>query len=142
MSETAGIVFLVGRILFAAFFATATVGHFTRGEMMVGYARARGFALAGVSGKPAGVLLALGVVSVVVGVWPDIGALLLAAFGVVTAVGVHSFWKDADPQHKMTEMQNHVRNWTFIGAAIALFAVFASLGDRTPFVLAPPLIRL
>lgn len=142
MSDPAGVVFLVGRILFAAFFTTAAIGHFTRGEMMIGYGRARGFALASVGGKPAGVWLALGVVSVVFGVWPDIGALLLAAFAVVTAFGVHSFWKDADPQQKLTEMQNHVRNWTFVGAAVALFVVFATLGERVPYVLVPPLIRL
>ena len=34
------------------------------------------------------------------------------------------------------------RNWTFVGAALALFAVFASLGARVPYVLVPPLIRL
>lgn len=142
MSDTAAIVFLVGRILFAAYFVMATVGHFTRGGMMVGYGRARGFPLAAVSGWPAGVWLALGVVSIVLGVWPDIGALLLAAFPIVTALGVHSFWKDSDPQQKLTEMQNHVRNWTFVGAALALFAVFASLGSQAPYVIVPPIVRL
>lgn len=142
MSDTAAIVFLIGRILFAAYFAMAAMGHFTRGQMMVGYAQARGFALAGMSSWPAGIWLVLGVVSIVFGVWPDVGALLLAAFPIVTAMGVHTFWKDADPQQRMTEMQNHVRNWTFVGAAIALFAVFASLGDRVPYILVPPLIRL
>ncbi len=142
MSDTAGIVFLVGRILFAAFFVTATMGHFTRGGMMVGYARTRGFALAGAGGGPAGVWLALGVASVVLGVWPEIGALLLAAFSAVTAFSVHTFWKDADPQRKLTEMQDHVRNWTFVGSALVLFSVFASLGARVPFVLVPPLIHL
>ena len=110
------------------------------GEMMVGCAR--GFALVGMSSWPAGIWLVLGVASIVFGVWPDVGALLLAVFAIVTALGVHTFWKDADPQQRMTEMQNHVRNWTFVGAAIVLFAVFASLGDRVPYVLVPPLIRL
>lgn len=41
----------------------------------------------------------------------------------------------------MSEQQNHFRNWTFIGAALALFAVFASLGEGTPYVIVPPLIR-
>jgi uncharacterized membrane protein YphA (DoxX/SURF4 family) len=141
MSDTAAIVFLVGRILFAAYFAMAAMGHFTRGGMMVGYARARGFALAGVSSWPAGIWLVLGVVSIVFGIWPEIGALLLAGFPIVTALGVHTFWKDADPQQRVTEMQNHVRNWTFVGAGLGLFAVFASLGDRVPYALVPPLIR-
>lgn len=141
MSDTAGLVFLIGRILFAAYFAMAGMGHFTRGEMMAGYARGRGFALAGASTWQAGIWLVLGVVSIVFGIWPDIGALLLAGFAVVTALGVHTFWKDADPQQKMTEMQNHVRNWTFAGAALVLFAVFAALGDAVRYVLVPPLIR-
>ncbi len=141
MSDTAGIVFLVGRILFAFFFATAGVGHFSRGEMMAGYARSRGFWLAGAASWPAGVWLVLGVLSVVLGVWPDIGALSLAAFAILTAGGVHSFWRETEAAQRLTELQNFSRNMTFIGAALALFAAFAALGPRVPYVIVPPLIR-
>ncbi len=44
MSDAAGVVVLIGHILFAYFFgAVAGVGHFKRDQMMRGYARQAGF---------------------------------------------------------------------------------------------------
>lgn len=141
MSDAVGIVVLIGRILFAVHFLVAATGHLTQGGMMVGYARSKGFPLAFGAGWPAGVWLLAGALSVLLGVWPELGALLIALFVVVTALGIHQFWTIQDPAQRQAEMLNFTRNVTFLGAAIALFGFFAAAGGDLKFALLKPLIH-
>jgi putative oxidoreductase len=141
VSDLVALVFLVGRILFVAFFVLSARGHLTRGQMIVGYARSKGFPLWAVSGWQAGVWLALGSASVALGVWPDLGALLLALFVLITAFGIHRFWEIAEPQPRQAEQMNFFRNLTYLGGALALFAAFVALGDQLRFSLTGPLLR-
>ena len=39
MSTTAGVILVVGRVLFAVFFANSAYGHFKNHKMMTGYAK-------------------------------------------------------------------------------------------------------
>jgi hypothetical protein len=76
MSDTAGVVVLIGRILFAFFFgAVAGVGHFKRDQMMRGYAQQAGFPVPAIAGWVAGLWLISGALSVAAGIWPDVGSL-------------------------------------------------------------------
>ncbi len=71
MSTAAGVVVLIGRILFAYFFgAVSGVGHFKRDQMMRGYAQQAGFPVPAVAGWVAGLWLIVGAVSVGLGIWP------------------------------------------------------------------------
>lgn len=141
MTDAAGVLLLLGRILFAAFFVVSMLGHLTRGEMMVGYARSKRFPLAAFAGWPAGAWLALGALSIVLGVWPDIGALLLALFVALAAFGIHNFWTLTDPGQRQTERFSFFRNLTYLGAALALLAFFVSVGDKLKFTITGPLFR-
>lgn len=141
MSDTAGLVLLAGRILFSVMFLVSGVGHLTRGQMMVGYARSKAFPLAAVSGWPTGLYLLVGALSVALGIWPDVGALLLALFVTVSAFYFHNFWAVEDPETRQTEQLNFFRNITLLGASIVLFACFASAGAGLQFALTAPLIQ-
>ncbi|MBI4311490.1 MAG: DoxX family membrane protein [Chloroflexi bacterium] len=141
MSDTAGILLLVGRVLFAAFFAFSAMGHLMRSPMMVQYARSKKVPLAPLGGWPAGVALAAGSLSVVLGLWPDLGALLLGLLATIFAPTVHKFWAEKDPMARMNEQMSFIRNVALLGAAIALFTVFAWLGDGLRFAITAPLIR-
>lgn len=133
MSGIAAGLLLAGRIVFSVFFLMSAWAHLVRAPQMEGYAKSVGFPVPQLAGWPSAVWLFVGAVSVAAGIWPDVGALMLAAWMVPTALFFHSFWKLEDPTQRMTQTQLFWRNVTFLGAALCLFAVFVGLGDGIPF---------
>src|SRR6266498_1410554 len=90
MSAATGAIVLAGRVLFASFFgAVAGVGHIRRSDQMEGYSKGVGFPVPFIAGWPTGLWLIAGAVSIALGIWPDIGALMIAAvlFGTFVALG-------------------------------------------------------
>jgi uncharacterized membrane protein YphA (DoxX/SURF4 family) len=120
------IVILVGRILFAAVFLFSAVAHFSQAKAMTGFAQSKGVPLAGPAVYGGGVLLGLGGLSVLLGIWPDLGALLLVVFLVPTAVLMHGFWRESDPQARQMEQIQFFKDLGLAGAALTLFGLFAS----------------
>jgi uncharacterized membrane protein YphA (DoxX/SURF4 family) len=118
------VVLLVGQILYGALFLGAAVGHLTQTRAMAGYAAARGVPLATAATMLTGVQILVGGVSVILGVWADLGALLLAAFLLPTAVLMHAFWRETDPTAKQMETIQFNKDIALGGAALAFFWVF------------------
>lgn len=73
-----------------------------------------------------GVQIALGGLSVILGLWGDLGSLLLVAFLLPTAVLMHGFWKDTDPMTKQMEMVQFNKDVALAGASLALFWVYSN----------------
>lgn len=140
MSDAAGLVFLLGRIVFALPFLGSSVFHFRQAGQAEGYARSVGFPLPGLAGWPAGLWLLAGSGSIALGVWPDLGSLMIALWAIPTILWFHAFWR-VEGEQRMTQQLLFGRNVMFLGAALALFAVFASLGPEAPFTLVDPLFR-
>lgn len=86
-------------------------------------------------------MMVVGVVSVLFGIWPDIGALLLALSVIPTAVLMHAFWKETDPQAQQMEQIQFMKDLSLGGAAIALFGFFAGVEDLG-LTITGPLITL
>lgn len=117
---------LVGRLLFAGLFLGSGVGHFTQTQMMAGYAQSKGVPSARASVIGTGVMIVVGALMVLLGVWADLGALLLVVFLVPTAVVMHGFWNLTDPQSKQMEQTQFLKDLALAGAALMLFAFFAT----------------
>lgn len=100
---------LIGRILFALLFLGAGMGHFSQREMMTGYAASKGVPAAGLLVPLSGAVSILGGLMVAVGVWPDLGALLLVAFLVPTAFLMHAFWRESDRRARPTSRASSSR---------------------------------
>jgi uncharacterized membrane protein YphA (DoxX/SURF4 family) len=115
------IVFLVGRVLLALVFLLSAVGHLTQSKGMAQYAQAKGVpaAEAGVIGS--GLVFALGGVGLVLGVWTDVAALLIALTLVPVSFMMHAFWKETDPQAKQGEQINFNKNLALIGGLLVVF---------------------
>jgi putative oxidoreductase len=142
MSTAAGLLMLLGRILYSVQFGISAVGHIRASGMFVGMARSKGVPVAGVAGWPSGIYLAIGSASVVFGIWPDIGAIMLGLWCIPTAVLIHNFWTIEDANDRRAQRMSFVRNVTYLGGAVGLLAAFAALGDSLGFSLTSPLIHL
>ncbi|WP_159923873.1 MULTISPECIES: DoxX family protein [Nocardia] len=135
------VVVLIGRVLFAVLFLTSTVGHFTQTEAMAGYARSKGVPMAKAAVLGSGVLFGLGGLSVLLGIWADLGSLLLVIALLPTAVVMHRFWQETDPQIKQAETTQFAKDLALAGAALMLFAFFAHV-DELGLTVTRPLFDL
>lgn len=133
------IVILIGRILFAALFLSSAFGHFTQYKQMAGFAQSKGVPMAVPAVLGGGVLLGLGGLSVLLGIWPDLGALLLVIFLVPTALTMHAFWRETDEQARYLEMIQFFKDMSLAGAALMLLGLFAELGEDLGLVITQPL---
>jgi len=120
------VIVLIGRILLVALFIGAGYGHLTQTDAMSGYAQSKGVPSARLAVQVSGVLILVGGVMVLLGIWPDLGALLLFIFLVPTALLFHAFWKETDPQARQMEMVQFQKDMALAGASLLAFALFAS----------------
>ncbi|GKV73748.1 DoxX family protein [Pseudarthrobacter oxydans] len=132
---------LIGRILFSAIFLTSGYAHLARRQMMTAYATGKGVPLARLLVPATGVQIILGALMILLGIWQDLGALLLVIFLVPTAVLMHPFWKENDAQMQAVEQSQFMKDMALAGAALVMFAVFAGLGDDLGLVVAGPLFN-
>ena len=68
-----------------------------------------------------GVQILLGGASVVLGVWGDLGSLVLVVFLAATAVWMHAFWRETDPMNRQMEMVHFNKDVALTGAALGSF---------------------
>ena len=143
MSDTGALIFLIGRILFPlGVLIAGTTFHIGKSSMAEGYAKQIGFPVSAVAGWPTGLWMTAGSLSVMLGIWGDVGALMIAAFVVPAAAWFHRFWAMDDPQQKMTQNAFFFRNVALLGGSLILFAVFATVGHDLSFTLTDPLFDL
>ena len=123
------IVLIVGRILFALIFINSGFAHFAQREAMTGYAQFKKVPAAKLAVPLSGVMILLGGLSIVLGLWMDLGALLLAIFLIFSAFMMHNFWTIDDATQKMNETVAFFKNLSMAGAALIILAVIANGGD-------------
>ncbi|MGH7507925.1 MAG: DoxX family membrane protein [Gemmatimonadales bacterium] len=115
--------FLLGRLLFGGFFLVSGYRHFTGVAGMAPYAASKGVPAPKLAVLVSGVLLALGGLSILLGLYSRLGVLLLACFLIPVTFVMHNYWADTDPQtRQMNEIQFH-KNLALLGAALMLLLV-------------------
>jgi uncharacterized membrane protein YphA (DoxX/SURF4 family) len=124
VTGTEGIVLLVARVLLGGVLAFMGLNHFLQTEQMTGYAQHKGVPAPTVSVFASGLVLVLGGVAVVIGVFPALGAVALAGFLLVSALLFHDFWAVPADQ-RQDEMTQFLKNVALAGGALAL-AVLAA----------------
>jgi putative oxidoreductase len=132
---------LIGRVLFVFLFLGSAVGHFTQTDSMADYAASRGIPAPRLAVLAAGVLMLVGGLSILLGIWADLGALLLAIVLAPTAFLMHRFWAETDEQTKQGEMIHFNKDLALTGAALMLFAFFAHT-DELGLTITGPLFDL
>lgn len=132
------VVLLIGRILFAVIFITSGVMfHILGRAMATPYARAAGAPLPELTVPLSGLAIAAGGVLIVLGIWVDLAALVIAANLVLFALFMHAFWKVGDPQQRMMEQVQFQKDTALAGGALILFYLFQQFGDQIGLVVGP-----
>ena len=119
-------VLAIGQILFALIFINSGIGHLTKLDAMTGYAQYKKVPAAKLSVIVSGLMILVGGVFVALGIYADLGALLIAIFLIPTAFIMHAFWKETDATAKMNETIGFFKDLSLAGAALIIMAVIAN----------------
>jgi uncharacterized membrane protein YphA (DoxX/SURF4 family) len=133
---------LIGRILFAAIFIASGFAHLSQSQAMAGYAQSKGVPAARPAVLVTGVMILAGGLMVLLGLWADLGALLIVAFLIPTAVMMHAFWKESDAGARQMEMIQFQKDIALGGGALLAFVLFAYFGNRIDLMITGPLFNL
>jgi uncharacterized membrane protein YphA (DoxX/SURF4 family) len=136
----ASAILLIGRILFVALFAYSARGHIVDHDRFVKTAGGK-LPIPYVAGWPSGAWLLVASLMMVLGIWADIGALMLAAFLVPTTLLIHRFWTFSDPAQRRTQQGSFYRNISLLGATLILFVLFSVIGPGR-FAITGSLLKL
>ena len=109
------------------------INHFTKLEAMTGYAKYKKLPAAKLGVLISGLMLVIGGITIILGYYADLGALLLAIFLVLAAVVFHNFWKETDATAKQNEMLGFMKDMALAGAALILFALVVKHGTDLDF---------
>ncbi|MGH2663247.1 MAG: DoxX family protein [Actinomycetota bacterium] len=144
MSEVAGILILIGRILFVLFpgYESGFKFHLRQSKTAEGYAKGGRFPVPVLGGWPAGLWLVAGSLSIAAGIYPDVGALMIGLFVTIAALYFHRFWEVQDPAERYVQTSYFYRNVIMLGACLIMFGFFASVGDALPYAVTGSLFDL
>ena len=115
--------FLVGRILAGCYFLMGAFHHFTQSHVMARYAAMHGVPAPQLAVLVAGVLLLIGGLSLLLGLYPRIGVAALVAFLVPVTLIMHAFWADRDPMMRMNDVVNFSKNVGLLGSILMFLAI-------------------
>jgi putative oxidoreductase len=116
-------VLLLVRVILGGFFLYSGINHFIGFGMMTQYAKMKGVPFPAFAQGLTGVMLLLGGLSVVFGLYPVVGIGLLVVFLIPVSFVMHSFWKIGDPQLRMADRINFLKNIALAGAMLMLLAI-------------------
>jgi putative oxidoreductase len=134
------VVFLIGRILFAFIFVQSGLAvHLFGYRQGVQYAKSYNVPLAELGVPLTGVMAVLGGLSVALGVWGDLGALVIAAFLLLITPLMHAFWRETDPMQRLSQMVNFTKNTALLGGALVLFYAWNQLQGEAGLSITDPL---
>jgi uncharacterized membrane protein YphA (DoxX/SURF4 family) len=117
------ILLLIGRLLFGGLFLYNGINHFKGRAAMTGYAAYKGVPMAGVAIVISGIWLVVAGVSVMLGLRPDIGLIMIVLFLAIATPKMHNYWAAPDANARMADFINFQKNLALLGAALAMLAL-------------------
>ena len=118
------ILVLVARFLFSMIFLFSGLGHFTQTEQMAQFAATKKVPAPKLGVIVTGIMLVIGGLSVLLGAYVEIGALLIVVFLVPTSFLMHNFCTVKDPMMKQNDMIMFMKNMALTGAAILIWYLY------------------
>jgi uncharacterized membrane protein YphA (DoxX/SURF4 family) len=115
--------FLIGRILVGCYYLFSALHHFTATETLARFAAMHAVPMPHLAVLVAGVLLGVAGVSLLLGVYPEVGVASLVLFFVPVTFVMHAFWADADPMTRQIDIVNFSKNVGLLGSSLMFLAV-------------------
>ncbi len=117
-------VFLLGRLLFGAYFIMNGINHFTQKKGLTEYARSKHIPSPELAVALSGAVLFVAGVSIALGIFVSIALISLIVFLFIVSFTMHAFWKDTDAASKMSNHINFTKNIALLGACLMLMEYF------------------
>lgn len=118
--QTPAWILLAGRLLFAfSIFMLGNSNLFTP-KSQIAYAQSKNVPFASIAVPFSGLLIVLGTLSIALGWYARIGALLLVIFLIPTSFMMHDFWNIEDEQQKMNQQIHFWKNIALLGGALII----------------------
>ena len=133
------VIFLIARVMLVQMFIMGgLLFHLGQRQEATAAAKSLGVPLATIGVPMTGIANIVGGLMVVLGVWGDVGAAVLAVNAFLFAAFMNPFWKvDAEAQDE--EMQHFLKDMTICAGLVVLFWVFNQVGAAAPLTLTDPL---
>lgn len=101
-------------ILLGIFFLLNGINHFYNTQVLKEYAKKRGMIAPKVMVYLSGILLVLGGLSMISGIWITQGIIALCIFLVLASFMLHKFWQEKKRMMMMLEAMHFVKNWAIL----------------------------
>lgn len=115
--------FVLGRILLGGYFIQNGYNHFKNLGALAGYAQSKKVPMPKVAVFVSGLMLFLGGLGILLGIYVQLSVLLLSVFLIVVTLKMHQFWKVADPMARMGEEINFYKNLALLGGVLMFLAI-------------------
>ncbi|HXK40412.1 MAG TPA: DoxX family membrane protein [Candidatus Paceibacterota bacterium] len=119
------IVLLIGRVIAGLYFLENAYNHLFKTGGLVGYASSKNVPNPKLAIIGSGVLLLLGGLALITGMYVAWGALLLVIFLIPVSFMMHAFWKIRNPQERAMERLQFMKNMALVGLLLMLIGLLA-----------------
>jgi putative oxidoreductase len=134
------VLFLIGRLLFAQIFILSGIqAHLVQRKQSTEYARGYNAPAPELLVPLSGIVAIVGGLMVMLGIWGDVGALLIAGFLAGITPYMHAFWREREPMTRIVQMSQFQKNIALIGAALVVFYAFNQLQGAAGLTITDPL---
>jgi putative oxidoreductase len=116
-------IFLLSRIILGLYFLFNGFNHFRNLNYMAKWVESKNIPAPKLMVFLTGILLLIGGISILFGIYIEIGILALTLFFLPVTFIMHDFWREKDPQMKMIHMINFMKNLALWAAILSLLSV-------------------
>lgn len=113
-------ILLIGRLLYAISVFILGNGNLFQAKQKIAYAESKNVPGASFLVPLSGLLIVLGTISVAIGWFAQVGALMLIVFLIPTSFMMHDYWNLEDPQQKMNQKIHFWKNIALLGGALII----------------------
>ena len=115
--------FLLGRVIIGCFYLFNAYHHFADVAQLAHAAARHGVPMPEAAIIVSGVLLAIAGVTLLLGVFPDVGVAALVLFLIPVSVTMHAFWADTNPAARQADLIHFTKNLALLGSSLMFLAV-------------------
>jgi putative oxidoreductase len=116
-------ILLFSRIILGLYFLFNSFNHFRNLNSLTSWVQSKNVPAPKLMVALTGILLLIGGLSILLGAYIEIGILALTLFFLPVTFVMHDFWRETDPQMKMMQMINFMKNLALWAAILALLFV-------------------